>query len=99
MGRKDVPKIGKMHIRATFTNTIITITNPSGDTLFWDSCGSNDFKRAKKRTAYAANRTSNQIGKLAFRYGLRKLSVVVYGVGRGRVPTIRGLKHTRLRIM
>lgn len=95
---RKIPSVGVFRIKATFNNTIITLTDKKGHTLFWDTSGSNNFKGAKKRTAYAANRTANLVGKLAYRYGMRGVVVHVKGPGRGRTSAIRGLKYTRLRI-
>lgn len=88
--RKNVPS-GVAHISATFNNTLITIADPSGNTLSWSSSGSCGFKGSKKSTPYAAQLAAEDAGKKAMEHGVRNLEVEVTGPGSGREAALRAL--------
>lgn len=89
--KRSVPS-GQLHIQATFNNTIITITDPKGNTLTSASAGASGFRGSKKSTAYAAQIASeNAITNAVNQFGLSKVDVFVKGIGLGRDAAIRGL--------
>jgi small subunit ribosomal protein S11 len=89
--RKSVP-VGRAYIHATFNNTIITITDPQGNTLSWASAGSAGFKGSRKSTPYAAQMAAQQVARVAQGQGVRELDVFVKGPGPGREAAIRSLQ-------
>ncbi|HIE43315.1 MAG TPA: 30S ribosomal protein S11 [Candidatus Omnitrophica bacterium] len=94
---KKIPK-GVAHIKATFNNTIITITDPEGNVVTWSSAGSVGFKGTKKSTPFAASCAAGDVGKKALSVGMREVSVYVKGPGAGREAAIRSLESTGLSI-
>ncbi len=82
---------GCVFIQATFNNTIVTITDASGNTIAWSSAGSLGFKGAKKSTPFAAQSTAETAGTKAVDQGLREVNVFVKGPGVGRESAIRAL--------
>jgi small subunit ribosomal protein S11 len=100
-GRKKEKKNianGIVHIQATFNNTIVTITDPQGNTISWSSAGSLDFKGAKKSTPFAAQVTAEDAAHKAMEHGLREVDVYVKGPGGGRESAIRTLQVAGLKI-
>jgi small subunit ribosomal protein S11 len=95
--RKNVP-VGQVHIQATFNNTIITITDPSGATLAWGSAGIAGFKGSRKSTPYAAALSADGAAKRAMEHGLRQVEVFVKGPGAGREQAIRSLQAAGLEV-
>lgn len=95
--RKNVIK-GIAYIKATFNNTIITITDVNGETLCWDSAGTVGFKGARKATPFAATKAAERCASKAKRMGMRELEVRVKGPGSGREAAITGLAHSGLNI-
>lgn len=95
--RKNVTK-GIVHIRATFNNTIITITDPNGETLCWDSAGTIGYKGSKKSTPYAAQKAAERLADKAQKFGVKELEVKVKGPGSGRESAIRALQIAGLEI-
>lgn len=89
---------GKVYITATFNNTLVTITNSSGNTLFSSSAGGSGFKGARKATPFAAITATSSIAKRAADAGLKEVEVFVKGPGSGRDAAVRALKNTGLRI-
>lgn len=89
--RKIVP-IGVAHIKATFNNTHVTITDPHGDVIAISSAGANGFKGSKKSTPFAAQVTATKVIERAKEYGLKTLAVKVRGPGSGRESAIRALQ-------
>ena len=89
--RKSVPR-GMAHIRATFNNTMITITDPNGNALSWSSAGSSAFKGSRKSTPYAAQMAAENCAKKAMEHGVRQVEVFVRGPGSGREAAIRALQ-------
>src|ERR687883_1547646 len=81
--KKNVPR-GQAHIQSTFNNTIITITDPSGNVVCWASAGQNGFKGSRKSTPYAAQVTAEAAARRALENGMRSVEVLVKGPGAGR---------------
>ena len=88
--KKNVP-IGVAHVNATFNNTIITITDPFGNTVAWSSSGANGFKGSRKSTPYAAQVAAEVAGRKAQEHGMRTVEVLVKGPGAGRESALRAL--------
>ena len=80
------------HIKATFNNTIITITTSGGETLCWDSAGTIGFKGSRKSTPFAAQRAAETVADKAKKMGIRELEVRVKGPGSGRESAITALQ-------
>ena len=100
-GKKKVKKnvaAGVAHIQSTFNNTIITITDPVGNTLAWASSGAHGFKGSRKSTPYAAQIAAEECCKKAAEHGVRALSVFVKGPGAGRESALRALQTAGMRI-
>jgi small subunit ribosomal protein S11 len=95
--RKGVTK-GIAHVRATFNNTIITITDTNGETLSWASAGTVGFKGARKSTPFAAGRAAETAANQARKHGLMEIEVRVKGPGAGREQAIIQLQHAGLKI-
>lgn len=90
---------GQMHIKATFNNTIITITDMKGNTLCWSSGGNQGFKGSRKSTPYAARLASQQAAQTAIDvYSMQSLEVIVKGPGPGRESAVRALQNMPLRV-
>ncbi len=90
--RKNI-QTGVAYITCSFNNTIVTITDVSGNALAWSSAGMKGFRGSKKSTPYAAQVAAEDAGKKAKEYGLKTLSVFVKGPGSGREAAIRGLSN------
>ncbi|MDE0229220.1 MAG: 30S ribosomal protein S11 [Spirochaetaceae bacterium] len=95
--RKQVSR-GNVYIQATFNNTIITITDLTGDAVSWASAGSLGFRGAKKSTPFAAQTTAETAARKAMEYGLQEVSVYVKGPGGGGESAIRSLGALGLRV-
>ncbi len=89
---------GIAHVKATFNNTIVTITDSSGKTISWGSAGKVGFKGSKKSTPFAAQLAASAAAKEAMDLGLRKVEVWVKGPGSGREAAIRSLSAAGLEI-
>ena len=89
---------GIAHVKSTFNNTIISITDASGNLLLWGSSGTGGFKGAKKSTPYAAQITAKELGQKAKEFGIKELIVRVKGPGPGREAAIRSLQATGISI-
>ncbi len=99
--RKQVPKdlsIGRIYIKATFNNTLITVTDAKGDTIAWASSGAMGFKGARKATPYAATTAVEAAVKKAVAVGLSNAEVYIKGPGSGREAAIRALRGSGLNI-
>ena len=86
--KKNVPQ-GNVHIQATFNNTIITITDPSGAVISWGSAGVAGFKGSRKSTPFAAQTAAEIAARKAMEFGLKSVEVFVKGPGAGREAAIR----------
>ena len=95
--RKNVP-FGHVHIQASFNNTIITITDPSGATVAWGSAGIAGFKGSRKSTPYAAAQSAEGAARKAMEHGMRQVEVFVKGPGAGREQAIRSLQAAGLEV-
>jgi len=96
--REKVESEGQAHIKATFNNTIITLTDNYGNVISWATAGRAGFKGARKNTPFAAQLAAKQAAKEAMDMGLRKVNVMVKGPGSGREAAIRSLQATGLQI-
>jgi len=95
--RKNIA-VGQAHIKSTFNNTIITITDPAGNVIAWKSAGMVGFKGSRKSTPFAAQLAAEQCARDAQEHGLRKVAVFVKGPGSGRETAIRSLQAAGLEI-
>lgn len=95
--RKNIPN-GVAHIHSTFNNTIVTITDASGNAVAWSSAGALGFKGSKKSTPFAAQMASEACAKVAIENGMMKVEVSVKGPGPGREAAIRSLQVAGLEI-
>lgn len=91
--KTHVDSNGVAHIKATFNNVLVTITDIYGNTVSWSSAGKNGFKGSRKNTPFAAQVSAEAAGKEAYDLGMRKIEVFVKGPGSGREAAIRAL-HT-----
>ena len=89
---------GNVHIRASFNNIIISITNLNGQVISWASAGKMGFKGSKKNTPYAAQMAAGNCAQVAYELGLRKVEVFVKGPGSGRESAIRTIQNSGLEI-
>ena len=95
--RKNI-EFGVAHIKSTFNNTIVTITDRSGNALSWASAGGMGFKGSRKSTPYAAQLAAETAAKEAMEHGLREVECFVKGPGAGREAAIRSLQATGLEV-
>jgi small subunit ribosomal protein S11 len=86
------------HIKASFNNTIITITDINGETLCWDSSGTIGYKGSRKSTPFAAQRAAENVAEKAKKFGIREVDVLVKGPGSGRESAIRALQAAGLNV-
>ncbi len=89
--RKNVPR-GRAYVQSTFNNTIITLTDPNGNTIAWGSAGSTGVKGSRKSTPYAAQIAAENAARKAMDHGLREVDVFVKGPGSGRESAVRALQ-------
>ena len=95
--RKNIEK-GQAHIRSTFNNTLVTITDVAGNAISWASAGELGFKGSRKSTPYAAQMAAEHAAKLAMEHGMKTVEVYVKGPGSGRESAIRALETVGLQI-
>ncbi|RPI19396.1 MAG: 30S ribosomal protein S11 [Ignavibacteriae bacterium] len=95
----QVEAIGIAHVKATFNNVIITLTDTYGNTIGWSSSGKMGFKGSKKNTPFAAQVGAEAVAKSAYDQGLRKVDVLIKGPGAGREAAIRSLQTAGLEIL
>lgn len=93
-----VEPTGQVHIKASFNNIIISITNNAGQVISWASAGKMGFRGSKKNTPYAAQVAAAECAKTAFELGLRKAEVFVKGPGAGRESAIRSVQNTGIEV-
>ncbi|MFA6666902.1 MAG: 30S ribosomal protein S11 [Bacilli bacterium] len=89
---------GQVHIKSTFNNTIVTVTDEKGNVVAWSSSGSLGFRASKKDTPYASALVAETAGKKAAALGLKSVDVYVKGAGRGREAAIRALTNAELEV-
>jgi len=94
----NVEAIGQAHIKASFNNIIISITNNSGQVISWASAGKMGFKGSKKNTPYAAQMAASDCAQKAHDLGLRKVEVFVKGPGAGRESAIRTIQGAGIEV-
>ena len=94
--KKVVEADGVAHVKATFNNTMITITDSTGDTIAWASAGKAGFKGSKKSTPFAATVAGEQVGREAASMGVKRVDVRVQGPGSGRESAIQALASAGL---
>nr|YP_009399775.1 ribosomal protein S11 [Digenea simplex]ARW69594.1 ribosomal protein S11 [Digenea simplex] len=95
--RKNIVN-GITHIKSTFNNTIITITDLQGETIAWCSSGASGFKGAKKSTPFAAQTAAEKAAKFAIEYGMKQTEIMVNGPGAGRETAIRAIQAAGIEI-
>ena len=100
-GKKKERRIvtsGVAHVQASFNNTIVTITDMSGNTIVWASSGNQGFKGSRKSTPFAAQRAGEAAARKAMESGMRQVDVYVNGPGSGRESAIRSIQAAGMRI-
>jgi len=95
--RKNVIR-GIAHVRATQNNTMITITDMTGETLAWDSAGTIGFKGTRKATPFAATRAGESVGHKVRKMGVNEVEVRIRGTGGGREAAVNGMVSTGIRV-
>lgn len=95
--RKNIT-VGQAHIKSTFNNTIVSITDTRGNVISWQSAGTVGFKGSRKATPFAAQMAAEKAAKMAMEHGLKKVSVFVKGPGSGRETAIRSLQAAGLEV-
>ncbi len=95
--RKNIPT-GVAHIKATFNNTLVTITDPIGNVVSWSSAGVQGFKGSRKGTPFAAQLAAQDAAKKAMEHGMRNVDVFVKGPGAGREAALRALQAAGLSV-
>lgn len=95
--RRNVPK-AIAHVKASFNNTIVNITDPNGDTICWASAGTIGFKGSRKSTPFAAQRAAEKCADSAIKNGVKEIEVRVKGPGAGRESAIRSLQARGLKV-
>lgn len=94
----NVTPDGIVHIKASFNNILVTITDKLGNTISWSSAGKNGFRGSKKNTPYASQVTAEAAAKEAFDLGLRRVEVLIKGPGSGRDAAIRSLQNIGIEV-
>ena len=95
--KKNIPT-GKVFITASFNNTMVTVTDPSGNVLSWSSAGVRGFKGSRKSTPFAAQIAAEDAARKAMDHGVRTVTVFVKGPGSGRESALRGIGAAGLRV-
>ncbi len=95
--KKNIP-VGVAHIKATFNNTLVTITDPAGNVVSWSSAGVQGFKGSRKGTPFAAQLAGQDAAKKAMEHGMRNVDVFVKGPGAGREAALRALQSAGLSV-
>ena len=90
--------VGVAHIKATFNNTVITVTDTKGETLCWSSAGTCGFKGSRKSTPFAGQMSAQQVAERAVKFGMKEVDVKVKGPGSGRESAITALQAAGLKI-
>jgi small subunit ribosomal protein S11 len=95
--KKNIP-VGVAHIKATFNNTLVTITDPTGNVVSWSSAGVQGFKGSRKGTPFAAQLAAQDAARKAMEHGMRNVDVFVKGPGAGREAALRALQAAGLSV-
>ena len=90
---------GQAHIKSTFNNTIVSITDPAGNVISWASAGHVGFKGSRKSTPFAAQLAAEAAAKRAMEHGVRRVDVVVKGPGSGRETAIRSIQNAGIEVV
>jgi small subunit ribosomal protein S11 len=90
--------VGVAHVKATFNNTMITITDTKGETICWSSAGTTGFKGSRKSTPFAGQLAAQQVAEKAVKHGMKEVDVKVKGPGSGRESAITALQAAGLKI-
>jgi small subunit ribosomal protein S11 len=90
---------GKVFVTSTYNNTLITLSDKSGNVLGWTSAGQVGFKGTKKSTPFAASKVAESIGQLADKFGITKVEVFIKGIGSGRDSAVRSLAARGLEVL
>lgn len=98
MAKKTIVTKGSAYIKASYNNTVITITDPSGNVLVWGTAGAKGFKGAKKATPYAASIVATDVIQKLKPYNMKEIDVFVRGIGHGRESAIRTLNSGGLKV-
>jgi small subunit ribosomal protein S11 len=93
-----VEPVGQVHIKASFNNIIISVTNSQGQVISWSSAGKMGFRGSKKNTPYAAQTAAADCAQVAYDLGMRKAEVFVKGPGSGRESAIRTIQNTGIEV-
>ena len=96
--RKNIA-VGQAHIKTSFNNTLVTLTDKEGNVIAWESSGSVGFKGSRKSTPFAAQVTAESCAKKGMEHGLQKVEVFVRGPGSGRETAVRSLQAAGLEII
>ncbi|MFG0319811.1 MAG: 30S ribosomal protein S11 [Planctomycetota bacterium JB042] len=99
--KKKARKVGAkavVHIKATFNNTIVTVTDMNGEAIAWASAGGVGYKGSRKSTPFAAQRAAEKVGDQAVKMGVREVEVRIKGPGAGRESAIRALSQAGLTV-
>lgn len=91
--------VGVAHVKATFNNTIVTITDLTGKVISWSSGGKTNFSGSRKSSAFAGTLVAQDAGKRAMEYGMKEVEVNLIGPGAGRESAVRGLQSAGLNIL
>ena len=95
--RKNIA-VGQAHIKTSFNNTIVTLTDPEGNVIAWESAGSAGFKGSRKSTPFAAQVTADAAAKKGMKHGLQKVEVFAKGAGSGKDTAVRSLQAAGLEV-
>jgi len=95
--KKNIP-VGVVHVKSTFNNTTVMITDPAGNTISWATAGTQGFKGSRKSTPFAAQLAAEEASKKAMDSGVRQVSILVKGPGAGRESALRAIQASGLRI-
>jgi small subunit ribosomal protein S11 len=95
--RKNIP-FGQAHIKTSFNNTIVSLTDREGNVIAWESAGGAGFKGSRKSTPFAAQMAAEKCARAAMEHGVRKVDVLVKGPGSGRETAIRSIQNTGIEV-
>lgn len=95
--RRNVLK-GVVHVKSTFNNTIVSVTDIDGDVLAWDTSGSLGFKGSRKSTPFAAQKAAENVAKKVLKLGMKEVDVFIKGPGAGRESSVRALEAAGLKV-
>ncbi|MBM4386392.1 MAG: 30S ribosomal protein S11 [Deltaproteobacteria bacterium] len=95
--RKEI-QTGVVHVQSTFNNTVVSITDVSGNVIAWSSAGRRGFKGSRKSTPFAAQMAAEDAAKKAMEFGLKSVSVLIKGPGAGKESALRALQSAGLRV-